>query len=204
MDFNTAAVNWDNERRIKRAKLIADKIIESIQIKENLNALEFGCGTGLISFNLMDQFKHITLIDTSKGMIETLNSKIQDNKVENMTALLVDINDNAEIIREKFDVIHTSMVLHHIIDIRTTLKNLYEMLTDDGLLCVVELVEDGGVFHRFEKDFNGHNGFNQNEFKKLLGELGFKNIKTDIIYREVKVVEGVEVDYSLFIMVGEK
>jgi hypothetical protein len=65
------------------------------------------------------------------------------------------------------------MALHHIIDTRNTLKNLYEMLVSDGYLCIVELVEDDGSFHKLEKDFNGHNGFNQDKLKSLLEELGF-------------------------------
>lgn len=47
MNFNIEAINWDNERRTKRAKIIANEIIKSIQIKEQYRALEFGCGTGL-------------------------------------------------------------------------------------------------------------------------------------------------------------
>lgn len=40
MDFNIEANSWDNEKRIKRAKIIADKIVNSIQIKEQYHALE--------------------------------------------------------------------------------------------------------------------------------------------------------------------
>lgn len=204
MDFNIKANNWDTERRIKRSKIIANKIMESIQIKENCHALEFGCGTGLVSFNLIDKFKYITLIDTSEGMIKVLNSKIENYKVKNMTALQVDINDNLEIRKKKIDVIYTSMALHHIIDVKTTLKNLYEMLVYTGNLCVVELLEDDGSFHKSEKNFNGHNGFNQNSLKKMFETVGFKNVQTKIFYNDVKIVDGSEVKYSLFIMTGEK
>lgn len=204
MNFNIEAINWDNERRVKRAKVIADEIINSIEIKEKCHALEFGCGTGLVSFNLIDKFENITLIDTSKGMIQTLNSKIQEYKIKNMTALNVDINEDKKIRSEKFDTIYTSMALHHIIDVRTTLKNLYEMLESNGYLCIVELVEDDGSFHKSEKDFNGHNGFNQNKLKKLLEELGFKNVLTNIFYNGVKAFDDVKVNYSLFLMIGRK
>lgn len=204
MNFNIEATNWDNDRRVKRAKIISDEIINSIQIEEQYRALEFGCGTGLISFNLIDKFKHITLIDTSKGMIETLNIKIQDLQVKNMTAIQLDINCDSEMQGEKFDVIYTTMALHHIIDIRTILINLYELLNDNGYLCIAELVEDDGSFHKLEKDFSGHNGFNQNKLKKLLDELGFKSVVTNIFYNDVKVVEGLKINYSLFLMIGKK
>lgn len=204
MDFNSEATNWDNERREKRAKIITDEIIKSLQIKEHYHALEFGCGTGLLSFNLIDKFEHITLIDTSEGMIETLNCKIHNSKVKNMTAIQVDINYDSEIQDKKYDVIYTSMALHHIIDIRTTLENLYGLLMDNGYLCIVELLEDDGSFHKLEKDFNGHNGFNQNELKELLEELGFNSIVTNIFYNDVKIIEGSEINYSLFLMIGKK
>ena len=75
MSFDDYARTWDTERRINRAKIVADKIADSVDIDRNYSAMEFGCGTGLVSFNLYDKFKRITLIDTSKGMIDILNSK---------------------------------------------------------------------------------------------------------------------------------
>ncbi|MGI1659687.1 MAG: class I SAM-dependent DNA methyltransferase [Desulfitobacterium sp.] len=204
MNFSIEATNWDNERRVKRAKIIADEIIKSIQIDEQYRALEFGCGTGLVSFNLIDKFKHITLIDTSKGMIDTLNLKIQALKVKNMTAIQVDANFDSHIQGEKFDVIYTSMALHHVIDITTILNKLFSLLNENGYLCIIELVEDDGSFHKLETDFDGHNGFNQNKLKDLLVESGFKCVETNTFYKDVKVIDGSEVNYSLFHMVGRK
>lgn len=204
MDFNTEAINWDSERRIKRGRVISEEIMNSIDIKDDYSALEFGCGTGIISFNMKDKFRHITLVDTSEGMIEKLSSKIREFKVDNMTAIKADINKDELLKGQKFDVIYTSMVLHHILDIRTTLNNLYELLDDHGYLCIIELAEDDGSFHRSEKDFNGYNGFNQEWLKGLLEEIGYKSVKTNTFYNSVKIIEGVEVNYSLFIMVGRK
>lgn len=204
MDFNIEAINWDNDRRIKRSKIIADEIIKSIPINKDYRALEFGCGTGLISFNLKDKFGHITLIDTSEGMVKKLNSKILDLKVRNMAAINMDINGNNELKGQKFNVVYTSMVLHHIIDTRTTLKNLHDLILDNGYLCIIELTEDDGNFHRAEADFKGHNGFNQNELKELLEYVGFSNIVTSIFYNDSKKIERSEINYSLFIMTAEK
>jgi hypothetical protein len=49
-----------------------------------------------------------------------------------------------------------------------------------------------------------HNGFNQNQLKKLLEELGFKSVVTNIFYNDIKVIEGSEINYSLFLMIGKK
>lgn len=203
MNFNLAAVGWDDQKRINRAKIIANEIIKSINIKEHSCAMEFGCGTGLVSFNLSDKFDHITLIDTSEGMIEKLKQKILDSGLKNMTAVQTDINSCSEL-QDKFDVIYTSMALHHIIDTKATLKKLYGLLKDEGYICIVELDAEDGSFHKQEKDFNGHNGFDQQQLKKLLEELGLKNIVTDTFYKDKKVEDDLTIEYSLFLMTGEK
>lgn len=201
MNFSDVAENWDTEYRVKRAKIIADEVNKFIIPKEEQCALEFGCGTGLVSFNLQDKFKHITLIDSSKGMIEKLNSKIQHLNIHNMKAYHMDIND-MRWVSEKYDFIYVSMALHHIKDIKQCLEILYKLLKSDGCLCIVDLVEDDGSFHKLELDFDGHNGFNTVELIKTLDIVGFKNIDTYVFYQDTKNIEDLIVDYSLFLMAG--
>lgn len=84
MDFSIEAANWDTERRAARAKIIAEEIRRAVKIEKHYTALEFGCGTGLVSFNLFDWFENITLVDTSKGMIDIVDQKIQGSPVKNI------------------------------------------------------------------------------------------------------------------------
>lgn len=203
MDYDNKALSWDSEKRINRAKIIAEEILKRIEIKESFNALEFGCGTGLISFNLYKSFKEITLVDTSKGMIDVLNSKIEKNNIKNMTAYQLDINDQ-QIIEEKYDVIYTSMVLHHIKDTKRVLMGLINLLNKNGYLCIIDLDEEDGSFHSNEKDFDGHNGFNQESLIGILRRLGINDVNSSNFYSDKKGIEGREIDYKLFIMIGKK
>ena len=41
-----------------------------------MHALDYGCGTGLLSFPLKDELGHITLNDNSAGMLEVVQEKI--------------------------------------------------------------------------------------------------------------------------------
>jgi len=203
MNFNVQSISWDNEKRINRAKVIAAEIASATELEKSYSALEFGCGTGLVSFNLYDKLKDIVCIDTSKGMIDTLNTKIKQHKVKNMAAYQQNINDDY-LLTPKYDLIYTSMALHHIVDIDTTLANLYKLLKQNGCLCIVDLDEDDGSFHKAETDFNGHNGFNQTELKQILVKLGYKGLRSNTFYKDVKNIEGVILNYSLFIMIGRK
>lgn len=204
MNFDVQSITWDDERRKNRAKLIAEEISKSIQIEKQYTALEFGCGTGLISFCLNDKFEMITLVDTSKGMVDVLNSKIKAFEIDNMKVYQIDINENYILPGDSYDVIYTSMALHHIIDTKATIKNLYRLLKLNGYLCIVDLDEEDGSFHKEERDFNGHNGFNQNVLKNILLQIGFKEVDTNTFYEDLKVVEEMNVKYSLFLMIGKK
>lgn len=203
MDFNTEAITWDNERRIKRAKIIAEQISDAVDLKNNDSVLEFGCGTSLLGFNLCNKVKNITCIDTCPGMIDVLNLKIEQENVKNMRACMQDINDE-QMVAEEYDLIYTSMALHHIIDVKSTLINLYKLLKKDGSLCIIDLDEDDGSFHKEYKDFDGHNGFNQNELKKIMVEVGYKELESHTFYKDEKKFDEVMVEYSLFVMVGRK
>jgi len=203
LSFDDYARTWDNDMRINRAKVIAEEISKVIDLKSNLTALEFGCGTGLVSFNLQDKFKHITLVDSSKEMIEILNSKIDKYKVNNMVAHHLDIT-SGDSLQEKYDVIYNSMVLHHIQDTEAIIKSFYDLLNEDGYLCIVDIDEEDGRFHKNYPDFDGHNGFNQDYLKKVLISAGFEDVEIYTFYYNKKVIEGEIINYSLFLIKGRK
>lgn len=203
MGFNEDAAIWDSDLRLKRGKAISEEIKSYIKVKGDYKALEFGCGTGIISFNLYDSFHHIDLIDTSEGMIEVLNSKIKQRNINNMRGICGEINKDI-ILEDKYDVIYTSLALHHVEDIYEVLKSLTKVLRKNGVLCIVDLDEEDGKFHKDHHGFNGHNGFNQEKLKNILCELGLKDIESRTFYYDEKVVEGEKVNYSLFSMIGKK
>jgi ubiquinone/menaquinone biosynthesis C-methylase UbiE len=203
MSFDNYAKTWDTDKRIDRARVIANEISDSIGINENYSAMEFGCGTGLVSFNLYEKFKSIALIDSSKGMISILNSKIEECQVTNMIPYHLDITSKSSV-DMKFDVIYTSMVLHHIQDTKAIIKRLHELLNKDGYLCIVDLDEEDGSFHKNYPEFDGHNGFNQDDLKNTLINCGFKDIEANTFYYDEKIIESKEVKYSLFLMKGRK
>lgn len=203
LNFDNYAKKWDTDKRINRAKIIANEISKSIKIDEDYSAMEFGCGTGLVSFNLYNKLKKITLIDSSKGMIDILNSKINEYKVNNMITKHIDIfNENA--VDEKFDIIYNSMVLHHIHNTEAIINKFYELLNFGGYLCIVDLDEEDGRFHNNHPDFDGHNGFNQEKLKSTLISAGFNDIETKTFFYDKRMIDGESIEYSLFLSKARK
>lgn len=202
MNFDLEAKSWDDDKRVTRAKLISEEIDRWLEDKINNNAMEFGCGTGLITLNLKNKFKNIMMIDNSAGMIEEVNKKIKNQNVNNIRTWCGDIDKIDD--KNKYDVIYTSMTLHHIVNISKVLEKLHSLLSLEGELYIVDLVEEDGTFHSSEKGFEGHNGFNQNNLIETLKNIGFKDIRNKVFYKGSKSIEERNVDYELFIMVARK
>ena len=204
MYFDKMAQEWDNDpQKIERAVVFAKEINDFIQPDKKLNALEFGCGTGLLSFRLKDFFKTITLADNSEGMINVLKEKINKSGIKNLIPLLTDVFEK-DILLPKTDVIYTLMTLHHIPDISKILKVFSSILEPDGFLCICDLVKEDGSFHSQEDGFNGHNGFDKDELGGILLKNGFR----PACYKECFVMEKTENEkvykYPLFIMICRK
>ncbi|ERJ11358.1 class I SAM-dependent methyltransferase [Haloplasma contractile] len=207
--FDHYATSWDTDRRIKRAEIIAKEIIKEIsQLVDDTSkykVIEYGCGTGLISFNLHNYFKDIILIDSSSTMIEVLRHKIKKANVSHMTPYKIDLSNNDhEQFNNEVDLIYSSMVLHHIRDIEEILKQFYDLLKKDGYIMIVDLDEEDGQFHKNEPEFVGHNGFDHKKLKNRLKRVGFRNVTVHTFYNNVKIINGEEVNYSLFIMIGKR
>jgi len=203
MSFDMYADEWDTEARVKRAKCISDEIGRVLTREKYETAMEFGCGTGLISFNLLDRFEKATLVDSSTGMIDVLHKKILKYNVDNIEPLHVDVTSQG-IQNRTFDAIYSSLVLHHIVGIEDILREFYNLLNEDGELCIVDIDEEDGRFHRKYPEFDGHNGFNHDELRGILESLGYKDIEIRTFYNGEKTFEGEKIDYSLFVLRAQK
>ena len=203
LSFDKKAKDWDDNRRTQRSKVIAEKIIDYVNLQETFTGLEFGCGTGLISLNLYDKLGKITCIDTSSGMIKQLEDKVAEHNLDKITVTQLNINDDHDL-KSEYDIIYSSMSLHHVTSLEETLQNFYDLLQDGGQLCIVDLDKEDGSFHSQESNFLGHNGFEQKELSQLLEQVGFNNIMSETFYNDERSIGNRNIEYSLFIMKAQK
>ncbi len=202
--FDEQAKEWDNDpKKTERAKIFAKEIINFINPKSTNNALEFGCGTGLLSFQLKDVFKTISLADNSEGMIDVLKEKIKKQRLLNFKPLLVDLlEENLNI--GTFNVIYMLMTLHHIKNLKKVTKIFNSLLKTNGYLCIADLVKEDGSFHSKHPNFDGHNGFDKNKLSQLLINNGFTIEYYNISYVIEKELKTGIKKYPLFLMICKK
>ena len=203
MSFDEKARMWDNPERIKRTEILSKAIIERIEDASEKTALEIGCGTGLFTTRLSKVLKEVACFDTSEEMVKVLKEKIKEGNLKNISIYTEEILNNEEFY-EKFDIVYSSMVFHHIVDIEKEFELLSKLLKKGGQVIIIDLDEEDGSFHNNEKDFNGHNGFNRDEFKDILEKYGFMDVTFETVFNGTKIVLDKGVDYSLFLCVAQK
>ena len=69
-NFDSRAREWDKDKmHMERSVAIAAVLEKMIPLSHSMKALEYGAGTGILSFLLKDKFSEITLMDSSQVMI---------------------------------------------------------------------------------------------------------------------------------------
>jgi ubiquinone/menaquinone biosynthesis C-methylase UbiE len=201
--FDEKAKHWDeNPHIVARAKHVAEGIRAQVPLTRTMAAFEYGCGTGLVSFNLQSDVGHITLADTSTGMLEVLKNKIRAANVTNMAPIQLDLLEDP-LPEKHFDLIYTSNTLHHIPDVDTILRKFHTLLNPDGWLCIADLDKEDGSFHG--QEFHGHHGFERKVLQHQLADIGFSNISvTTCFTMQRELDDGTTRDFSIFLMVGKK
>jgi ubiquinone/menaquinone biosynthesis C-methylase UbiE len=201
-EFDQKAREWDADpMHRERAGAVAKSLLNAVPVNPAMKALEYGAGTGLLSFILADNFSEITLMDNSPEMVKVMQEKITQSKRKSMKPLLFNLEES-EYYARKFDIIYNLLVLHHVTDIEALLKKFYQLLNPGGFLAIADLYPEDGSFHR--AGFTGHNGFDVNELQSKLGKIGFRHHYTGQCYLIKKLIEDEIREYPVFMLVGLK
>lgn len=202
-NFNERAKDWDSDpKKVERARLVAEAIRNAVPLSTNMNALEYGCGTGLLSFALQEDLGQITLADTSQGMLDVLSEKITSSGVTNMHPIRLDL-ETQHLPAEKYHITYSLMTLHHIHDARGILRKFFDLLEPNGYLIVADLDKEDGSFHT-DGTTDVHKGFDRHELQGWVEAVGFGNVRFSTAYEIRKEVDGREKTFPVFLMAAQR
>jgi 2-polyprenyl-3-methyl-5-hydroxy-6-metoxy-1,4-benzoquinol methylase len=204
--FDESAANWDNEpHRIELMKAIGEAILREVRPTNDMDVLDYGCGTGLVGLFLLPHVRSVTGADSSSGMLDVLRTKIRDGGINGMATTELDL-EKQPIPKERFHVIVSSMVMHHVANLERVLLAFHEMLLPDGVLCIADLDAEPGVFHSAEATTSvHHHGFARRVFKERLEAVGFRDIAVSTVHAVRKSVDSGDIrDFPVFLMVGRR
>jgi 2-polyprenyl-3-methyl-5-hydroxy-6-metoxy-1,4-benzoquinol methylase len=164
--FDAAAEHWDEEpRRLKLAQDVVAAICRELPITAKTQALDYGCGSGLVTLGLQPFVGRITGADSSQGMLEVLKRKLRANAVGNVDLMAIDPEQELQL-GGLYDLIVSSMTMHHVPDVAALIASLAKALNPGGWLALADLETEDGGFHQDQAGVH-HHGFDR-EFIPLL------------------------------------
>lgn len=195
--FNEKAKDFDaNEMVINLSSAIGESILKYVPLNEEMNVMDFGAGTGLISGHIAPLVNKIVAIDISEAMLDKLVSKPElHGKVE---AVCQDIMDKP--LDSQFDLIVSAMALHHIEDTQKLMRIFFEHMKSGAKIALADLDKEDGSFHPEGTEGVFHSGFERDEIKTILEGSGFK----DVQFYTAHTIHGVEKEYPVFLVVASK
>lgn len=196
--FDQAAHLWDsNPHRRALAEAVVAAIGQEIPLTRRMQAMDFGAGTGLISFGLSQSLGRIYAMDPSAGMIAELRRKCAASGTDTIIPLHASTLTETGV-PDGMDLAVCGMVLHHVRDIDEALQQLYRALKPGGFLAIADLMPDQGQFH---EDATGvyHNGLDPAALSAQLRRAGFRPGAPRLIF-EVQKDRG----FPVFLLMAER
>ncbi|MBK8782008.1 MAG: class I SAM-dependent methyltransferase [Anaerolineales bacterium] len=202
-NFDERAKDWDSDpKKVERARVVADEIRKTVPLSRKMNAFEYGCGTGLLSFALQEYLGQITLADTSQGMLDVLAEKISAAGAVNMRPIRLDLAVDT-IPPQKYHITYSLLTMHHIHDTQDVLRKFHIILEPGGYLLIADLDKEDGSFHT-DGTTDVHKGFAQSELQKQVEAAGFEDIKFIMAYTIRKKIGDAEKSFPVFLMSARK
>ena len=173
-----------------------------IGLQPNWDVLEFGCGTGLVLQRVASNVHIAVGVDSSDGVIYVLNKK----NIDKVTACCLQLSQSdtlqqhfqkrglsGDAAPEAFDMIYSSMTLHHISDIAATIKLLKAYLKPGGTLVAFDFQKgpESLLFHPQPISSSVHHkgGFVAEDLVSMWQEVGLKDVSCERVHRFTKDVK---------------
>jgi len=194
--FDKRAQSWDSgDIRVNGAKTIADAINVKITLKNNMDIMDFGVGTGLLGFEIATKVKKVYGVDTSTQML----AKLQEKNTSELSIEPINQDIVKEPLSQTFDGLVSSMTLHHVENLEAFFDVIYKNIKKDGFIAIADLESEDGTFH---SDNTGvfHFGFDEKELCKIVESCGFKNVK----YININTINKPHRNFGVFLLTAAK
>ncbi len=199
--FDDEAATWDDDAGHEaRQVAVARAIEEAVALSPRMSALDVGGGTGRLSILLADRVGSVVVTDPSAGMVQVAQQRIEAAELgDRLRAVQVDLTTDP--LDGTYDVVWSSMALHHVQDLDGLLRSVAGLMVNGGRLAIADLDEDpDGAFHAEKVDFDGHHGFDRHRLAQQLADAGF----ADVSFVEATTILKAEREFGVFLCTATK
>ncbi len=140
--------DWSNEYdntlgKVKRHHKLLDLVVESSGVKGGDIVLDIGCGTGLLSLKFLNKADCIIYgIDNSPEMLEIFKRKIDKFCLSGKIFCKIGDAENLDFEKNFFDIIASTVTLHHVKNKYPAIKKIYKLLKAGGKFIIGDIDVD--------------------------------------------------------------
>jgi len=202
--FDEAAAQWDNNPgRVDLARAVGEAIGRTIPFQAGWRVLDYGAGTGLLTLNLQPRVASMVALDSFTGMLEKLTQKLAAAAISNVQTRHWDL-EAGPFPEPGFDLVVSSMTLHHLRSVPLVLSRLADILKPGGWLAVADLDSEDGSFHGRADDVF-HHGFERGQVAEWLTNARLRGGSVSDAHSMSKPDSTGQVrSYGIFLAVGQK
>ncbi len=159
------------EHPVRMAELDPKNTLKRAGFKEGMKLIDIGAGTGMFSFPAAEiSDSDIYALDISDEMIEIVEERKAEGKIENLKVLKVE-SDRLPIEDEVGDFAIMITVLHELEKPAIMLKEIKRVLKEEGRLLIVEFYKEDTKWGPPE-----NHRISEEKVDKLTAESGFEEV----------------------------
>ncbi len=202
--FDSIAGAWDdNPTRAAIARAVAGAIVEAVPLGGTERAMELGCGTGMVTALLAADLGQVLAVDSSGGMLDVLRRKLRELGIPNVEPLEADLAQRMP--AGPFDLVFSSMTLHHIEDVAGLFARVHDRLAPGGRVAFADLAREDGTFHADDVPGVMHHGFDPAELLRWLRAARFVDAQVRIAHVVRKSrADGSARDYPVLLVTARR
>lgn len=203
-DFDNRAAQWDAlPRRVALANAVVAAIQGNVDLQPWMRMLDYGCGTGLVTFGLQPLVQEVIAVDSSRGMLEQLELKAREAGITNLSTVFIDLDSQWQL-PDGIDLLVSSMTIHHVPEVAELFSRFHAVMNPGAWLCIADLEKEDGSFHEDQVAHIPHQGFSIQEMEHYFREAGFKKITTCPVMHVQKEREGAVRNYPVNLTFGRR
>ena len=172
--FDSIADSWNVIRSEYFNETLKYLVLSKVNIKDKICA-DLGCGTGFISLALSLEGELIFSVDSSKNMLKQLSGIASKKAIKNIQPIIGSM-DSIPLFDNSIDVVFTNMALHHVVDAKKAIAEMFRILKDNGTAVISDVKEHNGLWAK-EEMFDEWLGFSEAQIRQWMAEAGFVDIE---------------------------
>lgn len=141
--FGKSAQTYDKYAEIQNS--VAQSLNNLIADIAPTSILEIGCGTGLLSTEIVKKFPtaSFTFTDLSANMLEIAEKKLKAQFPDNQNQFHFEVfNPETDKLEDKYDLIISSMAIHWFKDVEKSIQSLQAALNEKGVFYYSTIGQD--------------------------------------------------------------